>query len=188
MSELKTQAAIDTVLSMQQVYDKWQDARHKYQDQIVKLAKVIYDQGFKGINAKKQVLLEASQKLNQKLANNRINMQDFVDQSKTIHDCFVTLTDLEETLYDLQVKIDQKQPRVLLHIIDAQYLIDLSQALTKHDKKFNLTPELKQVNQVFDELFNVFNKTHFVANQTLLDDDYFMGQKSLRSYVEKDGF
>ena len=86
MTTLKTKAAIDAVLGMQKVYDKWQDARHEYQDQIVKLAKVIYDQGVKGLNAKKQVLLEASQELDKQLISNQINLQNFVDQSQTIHD------------------------------------------------------------------------------------------------------
>lgn len=56
MTKLKTKAAIDAVSDMQKVYDKWQDARHEYQHQIIELAKVIYDQGVKGLNAKKQVL------------------------------------------------------------------------------------------------------------------------------------
>lgn len=57
MTKLKTKAAIDAVLGMQKVYDKWQDARHEYQHQIIELAKVIYDQGVKGLNAKKTGLI-----------------------------------------------------------------------------------------------------------------------------------
>lgn len=187
MTKLKTKAAIDAVLGMQKVYDKWQDARHEYQHQIIELAKVIYDQGVKGLNAKKQVLLEASQELDKQLINNQINLQNFVDQSQTIHDCFVALTDLQEALDDLQVKLDQ-EPERLVHRVDVDYLINLSKLLSQDDEKFKLTPELKQVKQVFDELFDVLKKTDTVANQTLLDCNFFVDQKSLRSYVEKDGF
>ena len=70
MTKLKTKAAIDAVLGMQKVYDKWQDARHEYRHQIIALAKVIYDQGVKGLNGKKQVLLAASHQLDQKLISN----------------------------------------------------------------------------------------------------------------------
>lgn len=187
MTKLKTKAAIDAVLGMQKVYNKWQDARHEYQHQIIELAKVIYDQGVKGLNAKKQVLLEASQELDQNLISNQINLQNFVDQSQTIHDCFVALTDLQEALDDLQVKLDQ-EPERLVHRVDVDYLINLSKLLSQDDEKFKLTPELKQVKQVFDELFDVLKKTDTVANQTLLDCNFFVDQKSLRSYVEKDGF
>lgn len=187
MSKLKTKAAIDAVSGMQKVYDKWQDARHEYRQQIIALAKVIYDQGVKGLNAKKQVLLAASHQLDQKLISNQINLQNFVDQSQIIHDCFVALTDLEEALYDLQVTIDQ-EPERLVHTVDVDYLINLSKSLSQDDEEFKLIPELKQVEQVFDELFDVLNKTDTVANQTLLDCNFFVDQKSLRSYVEKDGF
>ena len=187
MSELKTKAAIDAVLGMQQVYDKWQDAQHAYQHQIVELAKVIDDQGVKGLNAKKQVLLEASHQLDQKLTNNQINLQDFVDQNQTIHDCFVSLTNLEEELCNLRVKINQ-EPERLVHRVDVDYLINLSKSLSQDDDEFQLTPELKQAEQAFDELFDVLNKTNTVADQTLTDRNFFEDQKSLRSYVEKDGF
>ena len=97
------------------------------------------------------------------------------------------MTDLQEALDDLQVKLDQ-EPERLVHRVDVDYLINLSKLLSQDDEEFKLTPELKQVKQVFDELFDVLNKTDTVANQTLLNCNFFVDQKSLRSYVEKDGF
>lgn len=57
MTKLKTKAAIDAVIGMQKVYNKWQDARHEYQHQIIELAKVIYDQGVKGAQCQKTGLI-----------------------------------------------------------------------------------------------------------------------------------
>lgn len=75
-----------------------------------------------------------------------------------------------------------------MHRVNVDYLINLSQLLDQDDDEFQLTPELKQAEQVFDELFDVLNKTNTVADQTLTDRNFFEDQKSLRSYVEKDGF
>ena len=97
------------------------------------------------------------------------------------------MTELQEALDDLQVNLDQ-EPERLVHRVDVDYLINLSKLLSQDDEEFKLTPELKQVKQVFDELFDVLNKTDTVANQTLLDCNFFADQKSLRRYVEKDGF
>lgn len=71
-----------------------------------------------------------------------------------------------------------------MHRVDVDYLINLSQLLDQDDDEFQLTPELKQAEQVFDELFDVLNKTNTVADQTLTDRNFFEDQKSLRSYVE----
>ena len=71
-----------------------------------------------------------------------------------------------------------------MHRVDVDYLINLSTLLSQDDDEFQLTPELKQAEQVFDELFDVLNKTNTVADQTLTDRNFFEDQKSLRSYVE----